>query len=232
MKRRLTKLVVFLVLGAIVNVAVAWWCELSTTITLTIGRINLDQEEAVWPKYLLDANWLPPVVAYRDKVEGVGVRFTEMRSFPRSYAELSSLGSDELFLLGVVECGWPFRSLEVHWHAVFGPHQEARMSETLARAGWYRGLTPPDFVPVYGPRGAHSLPVVPIASGFAINTVLYASALWIVFGAPLTIHSVVRRYRRRKRGHCIKCGYDLRGTSGGGCPECGWRREGSDQPGI
>ena len=216
MKRRLTKLVVFLVLGAVVNVGVAWGCELSTTWTVTIGRINLDQEEVVWPKYLDDAKWPPPVVAYRDKVEGVGVRFTEMSSFAGSYD-----GRDEKFMLGVLEYGWPFRSMEVHWPMVFGPHQDARMSETLERAGWYRGLTPPDFVPVYGPRGAHGLPIVPVAGGFSINTILYASALWIVFGAPLTLHRVIRRLLRRKRGRCIKCAYDLRGAEHEVCPECG-----------
>ena len=31
----------------------------------------------------------------------------------------------------------------------------------------------------------------------------------------------VRRYRRRKRGLCIRCGYDLTGNVSGTCPECG-----------
>ena len=34
-----------------------------------------------------------------------------------------------------------------------------------------------------------------------------------------------RRLIRRKRGLCIKCGYDLRGTEHEVCPECGWQRE-------
>jgi len=32
-----------------------------------------------------------------------------------------------------------------------------------------------------------------------------------------------RRYRRRKKGLCIKCGYDLTGNVSGVCPECGER---------
>ena len=31
----------------------------------------------------------------------------------------------------------------------------------------------------------------------------------------------VRRYRRRRRGRCVTCGYDLRGNVSGRCPECG-----------
>ena len=34
-----------------------------------------------------------------------------------------------------------------------------------------------------------------------------------------------KRWRRRRRGACLQCGYDLRGELDAGCPECGWRRE-------
>jgi len=30
-----------------------------------------------------------------------------------------------------------------------------------------------------------------------------------------------RRHRRRRRGHCARCGYDLHGNLSGVCPECG-----------
>ena len=32
------------------------------------------------------------------------------------------------------------------------------------------------------------------------------------------------RRMRKRRGQCVNCGYDLRGHSSRGCPECGWRR--------
>lgn len=51
--------------------------------------------------------------------------------------------------------------------------------------------------------------------------------LWIpfvTFAAYPTyafVQSPSRRYRRRKRGLCIGCGYDLTGNVSGTCPECG-----------
>ena len=50
----------------------------------------------------------------------------------------------------------------------------------------------------------------------------------VLFLALVSTHGpfTARRIVRRKRGHCIKCGYDLRGDLERGCPECGWRREG------
>ena len=57
----------------------------------------------------------------------------------------------------------------------------------------------------------------PIWSGLVINTILFALIIWLLTLVPPAVY----RTFRRKRGLCIKCGYDLRGTSEGGCPECG-----------
>ena len=47
----------------------------------------------------------------------------------------------------------------------------------------------------------------------ALFPFLYPTVL--VFRGPL------RRRRRRRRGLCLKCGYDLRGLPEPRCPECG-----------
>ena len=53
--------------------------------------------------------------------------------------------------------------------------------------------------------------------GFLINTLLYACIpLAILFGPRQ-----IRRLSRRRRGACLRCGYDLRGLTDGLCPECG-----------
>jgi len=69
------------------------------------------------------------------------------------------------------------------------------------------------------------LPLRPIFPGFIVNTLFYA-AIW--FGV-LFVPGIAKRAIRRKRGRCVKCGYDLRGDVAAGCPECGWGREDADR---
>jgi hypothetical protein len=63
------------------------------------------------------------------------------------------------------------------------------------------------------------IPIRPIWPGFAINTLFYAAILWALFAVP----AVLRRKRRIKRGLCAKCAYPL-GESPV-CTECGAARE-------
>ena len=55
-----------------------------------------------------------------------------------------------------------------------------------------------------------TLPIWLLFIGFAAYPML-----WITTRGPL------RRFRRRKRNRCLKCGYDLTGNASGICPECG-----------
>lgn len=59
------------------------------------------------------------------------------------------------------------------------------------------------------------LPLRPIWPGFLINTLLYGTSLWMVCTGPFA----VRRAIRRRRGRCAHCGYPV-GTSPV-CTECG-----------
>ncbi len=89
--------------------------------------------------------------------------------------------------------GWPLLALTSEW---------------LVERGWE------DTAIRYGDE---VLPLAPIWPGFVINTLFYAAILWLLTLGPFT----ARRLIRRKRGRCIKCGYDLRGTEHEVCPECG-----------
>lgn len=61
------------------------------------------------------------------------------------------------------------------------------------------------------------LPYRPIWSGLLIDTAVFTVLWMLVFLVPIAL---VRR-RRRRRGACVACGYDLAGTTGDRCPECG-----------
>ena len=50
---------------------------------------------------------------------------------------------------------------------------------------------------------------------FVVSSFLYPTVAFI--------RGPYRRYRRRKKGLCLKCGYDLTANTSGICPECGER---------
>ena len=79
-----------------------------------------------------------------------------------------------------------------------------------------RGLIATPIFPdeFWGPR---VLPLYPIWTGFIVNTIFYASLLWLLINVPLALLHMTRR----QRGLCVKCAYDLRGLDHEACPECG-----------
>ena len=222
MKRRLFKLVLFLLLGAVVNVAVAWGCALVVDLGsrrpegagLTVDPAHGSRSFLIWRG----------VGAFR--IINDETDWAEDRRGGRSWVETSSLPHWTALRAipplqdGVLwddARGWPFLALRCR----FGPSDDIRNPYTVLGGLFVRdhpmtgrviGLPTPPFV----------LPYQPIWTGFAINTVFYAAILWLLTLGPFT----ARRMIRRKRGRCIKCGYDLRGAEHEACPECGARCDG------
>ena len=105
--------------------------------------------------------------------------------------------------------GWPLRALQCRVefdHVSDGITLEGRLDQPRAQN-------------VQMP----ALPYRPIWFGFIGNTLLFALAATSVLAAFGSV-TRFRRWRRVRRGGCSMCGYDLRGDSTSGCPECGWRR--------
>ena len=113
-------------------------------------------------------------------------------------------GADTAYTVSVHSYGWPLPALAA-----------------VQEYGGWTGETWKHVLRFGPPRASLSDPrgfptrILPI--GFAVNT-LAAVALWhlALFMPPL-----IRRGVRRRRGRCIACGYDLRGTVTDPCPECG-----------
>jgi len=65
------------------------------------------------------------------------------------------------------------------------------------------------------------LPYRPIAIGFLLDVAFY-SLIWLMIIAG---YKNIRYMAHHHKGRCIMCGFDLRGSNSGCCPECGWGYE-------
>ncbi len=106
--------------------------------------------------------------------------------------------------------GWPCRALLFEEHGARGARQV--IVGGLAVPHWQNKE-------LIGWRGyGVTLPYIPIWRGLLANTAIFAAA-WsvLLYGVPL-----VQREIRRRKGHCVKCGYDRQGLDADArCPECG-----------
>ena len=240
MKRRLTKLVLFLLLGVIVNVGVAWACA-AWSADDQIYDIEpfdenhrfrtVDDDLLAW---LEERQWLiteDQIVTFGD-LATVGFYRHELFALERNrlpdFPGFSGAATGRRFpaeFLRHTSAGWPLLSLDgEEWIESYEPRWEwmkdgSGWNTEPYETKWVRYVEIPvdtmgaGIMPL--PR---SIPFRPVWPGFAINTVFYASILWLLTLGPVT----ARRMIRRKRGRCIQCGYDLRGHSeGDACPECG-----------
>jgi hypothetical protein len=223
------KLVLFLLLGAVVNVAVAWGCGIfAVRVPGGAGRFVIwDVWELVHPtrqdlQWLNRSGWQPRPEdedftwkAASREIIGFGLTRKGFFDYPTNKPGLNNpMPVDPLFVIRD-RTGWPFRCLQAEkWLVNDSPVKQYQTRFAVASV-------PVSYMySVWPITDTRPLAVLPIWPGFAINTIFYAALLWIVTLGPGT----ARRTIRRKRGHCINCGYDLRGTSGGGggvCPECG-----------
>ncbi len=198
MKRRLLTLALFLLLGAVVNVAVAWGCAL---------WVPSGERRQIWIDYEFDPIFqIMPIPQDYDylriqRASGIGIVETEVLA--GFFGDIYALWA----LPTHYAAGWPLRCLHGArlWRDQF--------VSAMAAPEW---LHPRKYI-----FDARALPLRPIWPGFAINTIFYATILWLFIPGPF----VLRRLIRRKRGLCVACGYDLRDNLAAGCPECGWRRE-------
>ena len=223
MKRRFTKLVVILLFGAIVNVAVAWGCAAWVDVSVaedTVGLTDLNGPQSLFgsrersgtTRLFMRPRWYDryhnPLALFEGSVpywskasERPDPRDRDQRYAPKKFIRLETAG------------GWPARSMmwftettDTAWAGGANdkaPHWCIELSPDTSRS------------PAHLQR--RGLPLLPIWPGFLINTLLGATVLWLAMLAPITL----RRHIRRRRGHCLKCAYDLRGAEDESLPECG-----------
>jgi hypothetical protein len=189
--------VIFLVIGAVVNVGVAW---VGVVLAPTQPVVVDSASSGGWPCDV-PGDW--PSANGMSVMQYGGVR-SMMWSWSRPVWQRRTL------LLGPSiqqwHAGWPTKGLmwEVwHYDRRFGVHGA---KFPLWRLG----------IPIGHEWKA--LPIRPRWPGFASNTLLYAAVTAGVWYGPV----VTRREIRRRRRQCISCGYPRAGLAEGAtCPECG-----------
>ena len=208
MKRCLLIVVIFLLAGAVVNVAVAW--AFGLRIVLITGGVT--ESGALWAvdgatrcrrfeNHEWEAFWKvkPNVPSVRQR-GSFGFECRLSGRIVRVYSGFfptesgNTLRASEHVQVIQLRCGLPMRSL---MHEITSINYQVLNSSTMGR---FR---------------SEQLPVIPIWPGFAINTIVYATILWLLILGPF----VLRRFIRVQRGRCVKCGYPM-GESGV-CSECG-----------
>ena len=228
MKRWTLRLFVFLLLGAIVNIAVAWGLARQseesferpgTRIALGVSAPTEDCWFVVMTsrlgRFQIHASpmWPERKAAGRRLGHLESDDFDNVSSLLPPWSALHEAPPMREASYRVVEQvrGWPMLGMRAEYR-----YWSDRAGSLSVKHGF--DVTPRSGVPMW----PIILPAVPVWPGFAINTLFYAAVLWVAFLVP----GGVKRLRRRLRGVCIHCGYDLRGHRTPGaestkCPECG-----------
>ncbi len=196
MKRWAIRIAVFLLLGAIVNVAVAWGLNLMRYPIVEPGWSHLPTEgDLEWWRAHAPAGFpAHPAGAYETRLFG---RQNVLMYEREADADSNTLGDN----VGRFRCGWPLSSME----SAFWVNRKTRSVVEQNRI----------YVPRGCPMAGRWLSTEPLWPGFATNTLFYAAILWALFA----MSAALRRKRRIKRGLCPKCAYPV-GESPV-CTECG-----------
>jgi len=221
MRRGTTVLLVPLLLGVVINTAIAWGLVLRLGVPTSQPRRWHEggaENSFVW-RVAVPAHW-PAAANSWSQVEWWNCRMDDQMVTQEENRAVSHHVYGGHWVR-VIAWGWPRASLGVVWLREEPITMDAEGMPR--REGGVRGGLP---IPSQLQRGpwAARLPVMPIWPGFVANTLLYGA----IAGAVLFGPGAARRMLRRRRGHCLKCGYELAGLAM--CPECGSDAGGSCRP--
>ncbi len=118
---------------------------------------------------------------------------------------------------GELQFNKPFKAPDSHDREVWPWFGSARFPDAEFHRE-YPGLFSPHLFGVFlsldYPFASGRMRAVAVPHGLVIGLLLAYPAVAFVRGP-------VRRWRRRRRGLCVACGYNLTGNVSGVCPECG-----------
>ena len=202
MKRHLLTIAIFLLLGAAVNVGIAWACSLSTHIARP-DRLTLR-----WRGFGVDRILITSPNIW-------STRGSYPKEPPDWLPRFSGSGAVGRTVVAFVAAGWPLPSLHCRLtYSVNCYRCEDQWDGAILLINEEHQL--PAMTGSFAARARDRLlPLYPLWRGFAINTLFYAAVLWLLIPGPF----VLRRFLRVRRGLCPKCAYPMGESSV--CTECG-----------
>ncbi len=212
MKRHLLIIAICLLLGAVVNVAVAWGCAAWVDLIGVVPDSKSPQRRGRYQWQTFDyfervgasrMAWRVSPMVLRSGPDGETVNQQDeyMGTLPQVRVPDLELGEV------VDRRGWPLLSMQCTFVNVTRDVWKPRFE---VRHGFE--LTP---VPSSDERGLRALPLAPIWLAFIADTLFYAVVLWLLIPGPF----VLRRFWRVQQGLCPKCAYPMGESEV--CTECG-----------
>ena len=209
MRRWILRAVCWVVLGAAVNVGVAWACTSEFG-----GTERAVPRDGAWPSPA-PKSW--PIAPVLDVERGLG--WTDASARATDWDHLPSVE----YTMSIYQVGWP-------WHSLYRRFLYTRCGEELdflRTSRWERGFQGPDWLRVCRTvrdgnlppfKRIHSLhvPICPLWPGFALNSLVYALPIALLWLTP----GQLRRWHRRRRNLCIHCAYPVADPAKP-CSECG-----------
>ncbi len=197
----LKTVVLFVLLGALANVAVSWACVWFTR--------KIQWVEVLPPQIKRTDGWLwkpsagwPEQADEPECIRRPGV--TLVRVLKGHRANWEEFSATRWFQMYSIRSGWPSKSMESRWES---PSQHAPLKSSydfgvqVVKGGTFG----------YG----LALSLRPVPAPFILNSVVYAVLLYL----PWTLTPTVRRRSRISRSLCTRCKYPVRDLTT--CPECG-----------
>jgi hypothetical protein len=194
--RIVTRVIALLLVGAIINVGLAWGLNLMPYSGARPSYSHLpDEDDLEWWRTRAPPGFpAQPAGVYETYLFG---RQRVLMYEREADANSNTLGDN----VGRFRYGWPSSSME---SALWVNRKTRSVVEQ------HRSYVPPGW-----PLAGRWVSVEPLWPGFAINTLFYAVIVWMLFAAPFAL----RRRRRIKRGLCPACAYPVGDSAV--CTECG-----------
>ncbi len=210
----------FLILGAVVNVGVAWGCA------VLVNPFEVERYHAVGES-VASGMWWDVTVRSRYGVRrwyswhAIAQDSEAFRAGPfpgEALPDWSPFALKETDYIPAQATPHRWTAQATGWPALsfcWDSQDDVRWPAARFRLGIVTPL--PWWLDDGNPGQPRVIPFGPLWSGLVINTLTFATILWLPFAS-----FAARRLVRKRRGRCVRCGYDLCATPAcDPCPECG-----------